>query len=112
VIIGTKIQPPIIQTPLVKRYALMQHLHTGMQGKLTLIVAPAGYGKTTLLSEWIKDFNAQVAWLSLDKQDNDFGRFWSYVIAAINKESPGFGEKLQPMARSVESVSKDTKEET
>jgi LuxR family maltose regulon positive regulatory protein len=80
----------------------MQRLHKGMQGKLTIVIAPAGYGKTTLLSEWVKEFNAQVAWISLGNQENDFERFWSYVIAAIKKSSPDFGATLQPILANVQ----------
>jgi LuxR family maltose regulon positive regulatory protein len=102
VIISTKIQVPIIHTALVQRDALMKRLHNGIQGKLTVVAAPAGYGKTTLLSEWVKECNGQAAWVSLGKQENNFERFWSYVIAAIEKANPGFGATLQPILANVQ----------
>ncbi|MCP4212874.1 MAG: tetratricopeptide repeat protein [Halieaceae bacterium] len=69
-----------------------------MDGDLTLVSAPAGFGKTTLLSEWIADarassrFAVKVAWVSLDRRDNDLTRFWIYVVSAIQTVYPGVGE--------------------
>jgi ATP/maltotriose-dependent transcriptional regulator MalT len=59
--------------------------------KLTLISAPVGYGKTTLVSDWLSKLNISVAWLSLDPEDNDPLRFWMYVIAAVQTVQPGIG---------------------
>jgi LuxR family maltose regulon positive regulatory protein len=59
--------------------------------KLTLISAPAGFGKTTLLGEWVGGCDRPVAWVSLDKGDNDPARFWSYFIAAL-QTIPNLGE--------------------
>ena len=66
--------------------------------KLTLVSAPAGFGKTTLLTEWLAERPAEatggrlVAWLSLDRADNDPASFWTYVIAALRTVAPGIGE--------------------
>ncbi len=65
----------------------MQHASS-----LTLISAPAGFGKTTLVSEWVTTANRQVAWLSLDKRDNDLARFLTYLIAAFRAVIPNIGE--------------------
>jgi LuxR family maltose regulon positive regulatory protein len=69
----------------------MYKLNEGMEAKLTLVSAQAGYGKTTALSEWVKQCGALVAWVSLDKQDNDWIQFWTYVTASIQERVPGFG---------------------
>jgi len=75
----------------VPRPRLVERLNAGLGCKLTLISAPAGFGKTTLLSEWVSstDPRGRVAWVSLDKGDNDPTRFWSYVIAALQTVHPG-----------------------
>ena len=70
---------------VVSRLRLIERLNVGTRSgrKLTLVSAPAGFGKTTLLSEWIHLAGVPVAWLSLNEADNDPTRFWSYVIAAL-----------------------------
>jgi LuxR family maltose regulon positive regulatory protein len=62
---------------------LIERLNAGLQRKLILISAPAGFGKTTLLSEWIAGCGRPVAWLSLDKEDDDLARFLSYLVGAL-----------------------------
>ncbi|NOU94503.1 hypothetical protein GC093_14940 [Paenibacillus sp. LMG 31456] len=90
-IVSTKLHIPSIRTSLVSRPRLINKLNEGMKAKLTLVSAQAGYGKTTVLSEWVKQCNALVAWVSLDKLDNDWIRFWRYVTASIQEVVPGFG---------------------
>ena len=84
---------------LVSRPRLIARLDEGrcQDHKLILISAPAGYGKTTLLGEWIarSELCARVAWVSLDAGDNDPGRFWSYVIAALQTLYDEIGETVQ-----------------
>ena len=63
------------------RCSLVERLNEGLHHKLTLVSAPASFGKTTLLSEWIHAIDRPVAWLSLDEDDNDLTRFWTYVVA-------------------------------
>ncbi|MGP0584798.1 LuxR C-terminal-related transcriptional regulator [Paenibacillus timonensis] len=75
-------KPGKIQAP-VPRPRLIDRLNEGLGGRATLISAPAGYGKTTLLGEWANQLHRPVAWLSLDDKDNDLIRFWHYVTAAI-----------------------------
>lgn len=65
------------------RSRLIQRLEQGIGSKLTLISAPAGYGKTTLLSEWTAQSQTSFAWLTLDQNDNDLGRFFAYLIASL-----------------------------
>jgi LuxR family maltose regulon positive regulatory protein len=72
----------------------MQQMNTAVRGSLTLIVAPAGWGKTTLLSSWHADPGRgawPLAWVSLDAGDNDPIRFWTYVTSALNLVHPGLG---------------------
>jgi LuxR family maltose regulon positive regulatory protein len=83
---------------LVPRPRLSERLDRGTTSKLTLVSAPAGFGKTTLLTEWLAAGPARpagerlVAWLSLDQADNDPVSFWTYVIAALRTVASGVGE--------------------
>jgi LuxR family maltose regulon positive regulatory protein len=82
-LLATKLYIPRPRPGLVPRPALIEHLNAGLNCELTLIAAPAGFGKTTLTSEWIEQLNRPVAWLMLDPEDNDPARFWQYVTAAL-----------------------------
>ena len=94
-ILSTKLFTPTISEEVIHRPQLFEKLSEGLKAGhyLTLISAPAGYGKTTLLAEWISNHQAQVGWLSLDEQDNDELRFWKYFISAIQKVSKPLGQK-------------------
>ncbi len=83
--LNTKLHIPSLRPGLVPRPHLIERLNNGLAlgCKLTLISASAGFGKTTLLSEWIAGCGRPVAWLSLDEGDNDPVRFISYLIAAL-----------------------------
>ncbi|UCF59714.1 MAG: hypothetical protein JSV37_08055 [Anaerolineaceae bacterium] len=83
-ILTTKLHIPYPSSNLVSRPRLLKRLNEGWNRKLTLISAPAGYGKTTLLSEWISTSEMPFCWLSLDEQDNDLNRFLSYIIASLD----------------------------
>ena len=67
-----------LRTRLVSRPRLLERLNAGLHRKLTIISAPAGFGKTTLLSEWVASTKQSVAWVSLDAGDNDQARFLGY----------------------------------
>lgn len=82
-ILKTKIHIPSPRSNLISRQRLLQKLDAGLYRKLTLISAPAGFGKTTLLSEWVKDCHYPIAWISLDEGDNDLNRFYGHFIAAL-----------------------------
>jgi ATP/maltotriose-dependent transcriptional regulator MalT len=90
----TKLSIPLPRPSLVSRLRLSKRLGEGLERKLTLLSAPAGFGKTTLLSAWTSDLtdNRPVAWLSLDPGDNDPTRFWRYFVAAVDQLQPGSGE--------------------
>ncbi len=103
-LLGTKLAAPILRLSIVRRTRLTEMLWEGMQRRLTLIVAPAGYGKTTLMGEWLAAISAtgwQVAWVSLDAYDNDALRFWSYVIAALQGIQPSFQISIQDISQGV-----------
>lgn len=93
-LLSTKLYIPQPHRELVHRSRLMERLDAGLRGKLTLVSAPAGYGKTTLVSDWIQRRKGgvtpppRVAWLSLDASDNDLARFFSYLIAALQQIDP------------------------
>jgi len=89
-LIKGKITFPAVRADLVHRPRLVQQLVSGLKGPVTLIVAPAGYGKTTLAGEWRAGpgHQASAAWLSLDSEDNDPVRFLTYWIASIETVKP------------------------
>ena len=93
-LLATKLFVPPARANLVPRPRLFDRLQRGLAGKLTLIAAPAGFGKTTLLSAWHAAAGSTapaLAWVSLDAADNDPLRFWSYVIVALDAVAPGSG---------------------
>lgn len=100
-LLQTKLFAPSPKPGLVKRSHLLDRLNTYLVGegvfgrKLTLIAAPAGYGKTTLASQWLQTFKVPVAWLSLEEGDNDPTRFIRYLIAALQLVSPDLGRESQ-----------------
>ena len=87
-LLTTKLYIPRIRPDLVSRPGLLVRLTEGLSCPLILISAPAGYGKTTLLGEWIAVNQLRVAWISLDEQDNNASRFWRYLIAALQTVAP------------------------
>nr|WP_240562927.1 LuxR C-terminal-related transcriptional regulator [Mycobacterium sp. IS-1264] len=93
VLLATKLHVPALGTQLVHRAGLLDVLSAGCRRKLTLMSAPAGWGKTTVLAQWaLAAGEAQrFSWLSLDSSDNDPVWFWMYVVAALQKVSPGVG---------------------
>ncbi|MGD9891167.1 MAG: helix-turn-helix transcriptional regulator, partial [Dehalococcoidia bacterium] len=93
-LLETKLYIPRVRRQLVSRARLIRSLTRTTETKLTVVAAPAGFGKTTLLADWIaatpSDL-ASVAWLSLDEQDNHPAIFWTYIIAALQRASPVVG---------------------
>src|SRR5713226_1827429 len=93
-LLQTKLFVPRARPGLVPRPRLIERLNRGAEGKLTLVSAPAGFGKTTLLAEWLTAAPAEersVAWLSLDQTDNHAASFWTYLIAALQTVEPHLG---------------------
>ncbi|HSR19686.1 MAG TPA: LuxR C-terminal-related transcriptional regulator [Anaerolineales bacterium] len=93
-LLSTKLYIPPAGAKLVMRPRLVGQLHDGEDRKLILLSAPAGYGKSTLVSEWARHEGKSVAWLSLDENDNNLKRFLGYFVAAIQKIDGGVGEEL------------------
>jgi len=87
-LIRTKLHWPRVTGDLVPRPRLLEQLEQWRDRPLTLVIAPAGYGKTTLVTSWLAACDCPSAWLSLDKDDNDFVLFLSYFLAAIQTMFP------------------------
>jgi LuxR family maltose regulon positive regulatory protein len=95
VLLATKLHVPTTGGWLVDRPALLEALSAGRGRKLTLLSAPAGWGKTTLLAQWASGAGQDLrfGWVSLDRSDNDPVWFWMYVVAALQTVSPGVGAR-------------------
>ncbi len=93
-ILVTKLYIPPPRSKIVFRPRLIERLNEGLSAsrKLTIISAAAGFGKTTLVSEWVAGCERPVAWLSLDEGDNDPARFLAYLVAAVQTVTPKIGE--------------------
>src|SRR5450759_1355587 len=91
-ILATKLYIPPLRPHVVIRPRLIERLNEGLHRKLTLIAAPAGFGKTTLISEWVAFIGRPTAWLSLDEGENDPARFLAYLVAALQTIAPHIGE--------------------
>ncbi|GHO97314.1 hypothetical protein KSF_073620 [Reticulibacter mediterranei] len=92
-LLATKLHSPRLPSVLVPRERLLALLDNGQRHKLTLLHAPAGFGKTTLAAQWIAHRQVSTAWLSLDSGDNDPVRFWAAVIAACQRLHPSVGQE-------------------
>ena len=101
-LLATKLFVPPPRAELVARPRLVERLNAGLARKLTLVSAPAGYGKTTLVADWLHGRSEaalprQLAWLSLDENDNDPARFLAYLVAALQQVDPEIGQVAQVM---------------
>ncbi len=113
-LLATKLYIPPTRPEFVARPRLIERLNAGLPRKLTLISAPAGFGKTTLVSEWLAGGErgeplVRAAWLALDDGDNDPARFLAYFVAAVQTIEPEFGEGIyaalqSPQPPPIESV--------
>ena len=101
-ILATKLYIPPSRRRVVLRPRLVERLNEGLAAgnKLTLVSAPAGFGKTTLVGEWVAGCGRPVAWLSLDEGDSDLSRFLTYLIAALQTVAPGIGEGILAVLQS------------
>jgi LuxR family transcriptional regulator, maltose regulon positive regulatory protein len=99
-VLQTKLYVPRPRQGQVARSRLRERLERGTGSKLVLVSAPAGFGKTTLLTEWLATAAADgrsAAWLSLDAGDNDPARFWRHVVAVLEGVRPGVAERVAPL---------------
>ncbi|GAA0368488.1 LuxR C-terminal-related transcriptional regulator [Bacillus horti] len=99
-ILKTKLHIPGSRSKMIPRPFLYEKLQAAAKEKLTVVLAPAGFGKSTLLSQWIRESNTPSGWVSLDKNDNDPVRFWEYFISALNVYQAGFGQNTLLVLRS------------
>jgi LuxR family maltose regulon positive regulatory protein len=114
-LLRTKLYTPSLRPEIVARPRLIERLNAGLvrrsgsfAHKLTLVSAPAGFGKTTLLSEWIPQCQHPVAWLSLDERDNDPAHFWAYFSAALRSVQVDIADIGQTMRQSPQASPMDT----
>lgn len=103
-VLKTKLFAPRIRTQTVPRPQLLHKLHESLERKLTLVSAPAGFGKTTLVCDWIRTLSHPVAWLSLDERDNELIQFLSCLMASLQSVYKGFGPNLQEGLQSLQTM--------
>jgi LuxR family maltose regulon positive regulatory protein len=96
-LLHTKLLIPGAHPVIIERAKLNRKLASGLNNRLVLVTAPAGYGKTTLLSKHFETSSSPTAWVSLDERDNEPIRFWSYFIAALQTLDTGLGKTAQAM---------------
>src|SRR4051812_10003374 len=90
-LLATKFFVPVAPGSLISRPRLSTLLNQSLERPLTLISAPAGFGKTTLLAAWTQSLpvdNSLIAWVSLDEEDNEPRLFWTYVLTALKRQQP------------------------
>lgn len=100
-LLSTKLHAPRLRARRVERSLLLERLDRGLQCALTLVSAPAGFGKTTLVGAALARSKQPAAWLALDEEDNDPARFLSYLVAALQTVQAGLGQELQRALQSV-----------
>ena len=105
---ATKLYVPRLRAQLVSRVRFHEQLTQGMEGALTLVSAPAGFGKTTVLAQWLAQSGTPVAWLSLEPTDNDPVRFLSYLIAALQRLDPWIGTTALALLQTLQPPSPET----
>ncbi len=96
-LLATRLHQPRLRARLVPRSHLVERLQQGVTGALTLVSAPAGFGKTTLLAQWRTSTSAPVAWLSLEPEDNEPTQFLTYLIAALQTLDPHLGTRAHTL---------------
>jgi ATP/maltotriose-dependent transcriptional regulator MalT len=99
-LLSTKFYIPQPRKNIVKRQHLLDQVEECLHMKLLLVSAPAGYGKTMLIASWLAGQELPKAWISADAGDNDFYRFFNYLLEALNRSCPPVGETLLQLFRS------------
>src|SRR5512136_2938815 len=100
-LLATKLHRPAIPPKRVSLPLLIQRLNDGLDSgrQVTLVSAPAGFGKTTCIGEWVNALDLPAAWLSLDPADDDPGRFFTYLIAALQQADAKAGREIEGVLR-------------
>jgi LuxR family transcriptional regulator, maltose regulon positive regulatory protein len=104
----TKIHLPSTRLNLVLRSRLLEKMSQGLQVRVTLVIAPAGFGKTTLVMSCIAGCEIPIAWLSLDKNDNDVWRFLNYVVAALQETDNTIGREAAQLLAALQQTPPET----
>lgn len=91
-LLHNKLMPPRLNSNIIHRDDLLARLDQGLSRKLTLVTAPTGFGKTTLVSMWLASRKFPSAWVTLDQNDNDATRFWTYVVSAVRTLDSAIGK--------------------
>ena len=101
-IITTKLHIPSSRSKLVIRPRLLERLNGGLNSKLILVSAPVGFGKTTLVTDWLSTLHVRSTWLSLDEEDNDLSRFLTYFVACVQVIAPHISDVILPLLQSTQ----------
>jgi LuxR family maltose regulon positive regulatory protein len=104
-LLATKLRVPRTRPGFVVRLRLVDRVAQAQGGELTLVCAPAGFGKTALLADWARRDPRPVAWLSLDEGDNDPARFWRHVAAALDQVRPGVAQQVAALLQGLQPTS-------
>jgi LuxR family maltose regulon positive regulatory protein len=104
-LLATKLHVPRTRTGFVVRPRLVDRLAQAHEGELTLVCAPAGFGKTALVADWARRDPRPVAWLSLDDADNDPARFWRHMAAALDTVRPGVAQQVAALLQGLQPTS-------
>lgn len=108
IILRTKIRIPPVRHDGLVRTRLLDRLDRAVRGRLTQLLAPAGFGKTTLLAQFLTERGQPSAWLSLDDTDNDPVKFWRYFIHALAAAIPELPERALPLLDAFPNISRET----
>src|SRR5512143_904226 len=102
----TKVSLPILRHILVPRKKVLRQLSVGVQEGhlLTLVSAPAGYGKTTTIRMWVEEAGCPVAWVTLEKSDNDLKQFLTYVLTALQQAEDDLGQAALEVVENVREI--------
>ena len=96
-ILSAKLEIPRLPEKLVSRPRLLAELNRGFHARLALVTAPAGYGKTTLVADWLSRRRPPAAWLSLDDGDKNPARFWKHLAAALEPHCRGLFQTVESL---------------
>ncbi len=103
----TKVSLPVLRHTLVPRKKVLRQLTEGFREGhlLTLASAPAGYGKTTAIRVWVEEVGHPVAWVTLDKSDNDLRQFLTYVLTALGQAEDDIGQAALEVVENAQEIS-------